>query len=83
MWWRRRPTRGRGGRPVPRGQLRRATQPTAFVAVLLAVAIGWFAPLFGVSLLAFVVVDGILGWRARRRGSATEPDAESGELLVG
>jgi hypothetical protein len=35
--------------------------------VLLAAVIGWFAPLFGVSLLAFLVVDGLLGWRARNR----------------
>jgi uncharacterized iron-regulated membrane protein len=83
MWWRRRPTRGFGGRPVPRGQLRRATQPTTFVAVMLAVVIGWFAPLFGISLLAFLVIDAILGWRARRGESEPEPDAERDELLVG
>jgi uncharacterized iron-regulated membrane protein len=87
MWWRRRPTRGpggwRGGRPVPRGQLQRATQQTAFVAVVLAVAIGWFAPLFGISLLAFMAIDGLLGWRARRRASSPEPAAEPAELLPG
>jgi uncharacterized iron-regulated membrane protein len=83
MWWRRRPTGGRGGQPVPRGRLRRATQPTAFVAVLLAVAIGWFAPLFGISLLAFLAIDGMLGWRARRRAANADPEADPGELLVG
>jgi uncharacterized iron-regulated membrane protein len=83
MWWRRRPTKGFGGRPVPRGQLRRATQPTTFVAVMLAVVIGWFAPLFGISLLAFLVIDVILGWRARRDVSEPQPDAERDELLVG
>ncbi len=66
MWWRRRPTRGPGGRPVPRGQLRRAARPAAIGAVVLAVAIGWFAPLFGISLLAFLAVDVILGWRSGR-----------------
>jgi uncharacterized iron-regulated membrane protein len=79
MWWRRRPTRGRGGRPVPRGQMRRATKSTAFVGVLLAAAIGWFAPVFGISLLAFLVIDGLLGSRARN--GASEPDAEPRELL--
>ncbi|MEN3267092.1 PepSY-associated TM helix domain-containing protein, partial [Pseudonocardia sp.] len=79
MWWRRRPTRGRGGRPVPRGQMRRATQATAFVAVLLAVAIGWFAPVLGVSLLAFLMIDGLLGWRTRNR--ASKLNDEPGELL--
>jgi uncharacterized iron-regulated membrane protein len=69
MWWRRRPTRGRGGwqggRPVPRGRLRRAGRPTALVAIVMAVAIGWFAPLFGISLLAFLAIDVLLGRRAR------------------
>jgi uncharacterized iron-regulated membrane protein len=66
MWWRRRPTRGRGWRPVPRGQLRRAAWPAVIVAVLLAVVLGWFAPLLGVSLLAFLLIDAALGWNARR-----------------
>jgi uncharacterized iron-regulated membrane protein len=69
MWWHRRPTRGRGGRPVPRGQLRRATLPTALVSAVLAVAAGWFAPLLGLSLLGFLLIDVLLGWRARRRRS--------------
>lgn len=89
MWWQRRPTRGRdgwqgawrGGRPVPRGQLRRAAKQAEAVAVLLAVVLGWFAPLLGVSLLAFLVIDVVLGWRARR--SEPESDAEADELLVG
>lgn len=68
MWWHRRPTGGRVGRPVPRGRLRRAGRPTALVAVALAVAIGWFAPLFGISLLAFLVIDVVLG---RRRQAAS------------
>jgi uncharacterized iron-regulated membrane protein len=80
MWWRRRPTRGRGGRPVPRGRLRRSGAGAASAAVLLAVAIGWFAPLFGISLLAFLVVDVLLGWRARRR--VAEPAPDGGDLLV-
>jgi uncharacterized iron-regulated membrane protein len=81
MWWHRRPTRGRGGRPVPRGQLRSIPWPAAAVVALLAVAIGWFAPLFGLSLLGFLVIDGLLGWRARRRGAVPEPRA--GETLEG
>ncbi|MHA6796784.1 PepSY-associated TM helix domain-containing protein [Pseudonocardia bannensis] len=81
MWWRRRPTRGRGGRAVPRGQFRRASQPVGFVAVLAAVVVGWFAPLFGISLLAFLAVDGLLGRRARSRTAGGDPDVEEGELL--
>jgi uncharacterized iron-regulated membrane protein len=74
MWWRRRPTRGRGGwqggRPVPRGQLRRAGRLSSLVAVVLAVAIGWFAPLFGISLLTFLAIDVILGRRTNVRVGA-------------
>jgi uncharacterized iron-regulated membrane protein len=81
MWWNRRPTRGRGGRPVPRGQLRRADNPTSLIAVMLAVALGWFAPLLGISLLAFVTIDAILGIRARR--SEQNPAVEPSELLDG
>lgn len=81
MWWRRRPTRGagrwQGGRAVARGQLRSAAWPAVIVAVLLAVVLGWFAPLLGASLLAFLVVDAVLGGlnarRARDVGSANRP----------
>jgi uncharacterized iron-regulated membrane protein len=72
MWWRRRPTRGRGRRPVPRGQLRRAAWPAVIVAVLLAVLLGWFAPLLGVSLLAFLLIDMALG-RLQDVRSANRP----------
>jgi uncharacterized iron-regulated membrane protein len=89
MWWQRRPTRGpggwqsgwRGGRPVPRGRLRRAAWPAVITAVLLAVVLGWFAPLLGISLLAFLVIDVVLGRRARR--SAPTSGAEPGEPLLG
>jgi uncharacterized iron-regulated membrane protein len=70
MWWQRRPTRGRNWRLVPRGQLRRVAWPVATVAVLLAVVLGWFAPLLGVSLLAFLLVDVVLARRSRNVQSA-------------
>ncbi|GAA0942288.1 PepSY domain-containing protein [Pseudonocardia zijingensis] len=63
MWWQRRPT---GGRAVPRGRLRAAGQPVVFAAVAAALVVGWFAPLFGISLLGFLAVDTVLGRRARR-----------------
>ncbi|MFI5720158.1 PepSY-associated TM helix domain-containing protein [Nocardia sp. NPDC051750] len=73
MWWRRRPV-GAGtwlaaGRPPRRGALRRSAKlaiPTLAVAAL----IGWFAPVFGLSLLAFVLLDIVLG-QARRLRAAT------------
>ncbi|MFK0245507.1 PepSY-associated TM helix domain-containing protein [Amycolatopsis azurea] len=77
MWWQRRPTRATGlrfGRPIPRGQWRKA--PPALVAglVVLAAAIGWFVPLFGISLLAFLVIDLLLGLRSRRRSQPESTD---------
>jgi uncharacterized iron-regulated membrane protein len=67
MWWLRRPTAG--GPPAPlarRGQFRKLSQPVGFLVVLAAVVIGWFAPLFGISLVAFLAVDAWRGHRASR-----------------
>ncbi|MEU4355825.1 PepSY-associated TM helix domain-containing protein [Streptomyces virginiae] len=73
MWWMRRPTKDRTlsvGRPQPRGAWRKLP-----VTVLLPLAagtalVGWFIPLLGVSLAAFLVVDLLLGFVARRRAAA-------------
>ncbi|MBF6174804.1 PepSY-associated TM helix domain-containing protein [Nocardia blacklockiae] len=71
MWWRRRPTRTGGrfavGRPPRRGTLRRAPLILLVTVPAVAVAIGWFAPLLGFSLLAFVAVDVVVGLIQRRR----------------
>jgi uncharacterized iron-regulated membrane protein len=70
MWWQRRPTRGSAwavGRPPLRGGLRRLHPATAALVVLTAVAVGWFLPLLGLSLAAFVLVDLGLAARKRRR----------------
>jgi len=70
MWWQRRPTRqpGFGPGPLPpRGALRRAPRALAVVVVGAAALVGWFVPLLGVPLLVFLVVDVLLGVRARRR----------------
>ncbi|MEU5099682.1 PepSY domain-containing protein [Streptomyces sp. NPDC020996] len=72
MWWQ----RGRGpafGRPVPRGAWQRVP-PRLLVPLVAAVAVlGWFVPLLGVPLIAFLAVDVLLGEaahrRARRRGA--------------
>jgi uncharacterized iron-regulated membrane protein len=65
VWWLRRPTRG-FGRPVPRGQWRKVSRPQLAVVLVVAAAVGWFVPLFGLSLLAFVAVDALLGNRGRK-----------------
>lgn len=70
MWWRRRPTRNhrfRLPRSPRRGALRGLHTHEAVIAVVAVVAIGWFAPLLGASLAAFVAVDALSGWIIRRR----------------
>ncbi|HET6290863.1 MAG TPA: PepSY-associated TM helix domain-containing protein [Amycolatopsis sp.] len=77
MWWRRRPTRATGltfGRPIPRGQWRKAPLALVVGLLVLAAAIGWFVPLFGLSLLAFLVIDLLLGLRSRRRSAPEATD---------
>jgi len=64
MWWQRRPTRGSDwavGRPPLRGGIRRL-HPAAVAGIVVAtVALGWFLPLLGISLAAFLVVDLAIG----------------------
>lgn len=70
MWWQRRPTQATGltfGRPIPRGQWRKAPRTMVIALGVAAVAVGWFVPLLGVSLLVFLVIDLLLGLRRRSR----------------
>ncbi|MEV0109182.1 PepSY domain-containing protein [Nocardia sp. NPDC050799] len=73
MWWQRRPTATARtfavGRPPRRGALRRSAMP-AVPALGAAALIGWFAPVFGLSLLAFLVVDVLVGALRRVRPAA-------------
>ncbi|MFD4353083.1 PepSY-associated TM helix domain-containing protein [Nocardia sp. NPDC058518] len=66
MWWQRRPTR-RAALPVPprRGVLRRTSAWITVPLVGAAVALAWFIPLIGVSLLVFLLIDIALGLAAR------------------
>ncbi|WP_225828730.1 PepSY-associated TM helix domain-containing protein [Streptomyces naphthomycinicus] len=70
MWWQ----RGRGaafGRPVPRGAWAEVP-PYLLVPALAAVTVlGWFVPLLGIPLAAFLAVDILLGEIAHRRGRRT------------
>lgn len=84
MWWLRRPTRGhvlRFGRAARRGAWRELPIPALITLLVLAVGVGLFLPLFGISLAAFVVVDLGIGF-CRWRVSAVQPAQESDELLV-
>ncbi|WP_214107543.1 PepSY-associated TM helix domain-containing protein [Acrocarpospora catenulata] len=64
MWWRRRPTRG-FGTPYPRGGWRAVHWGILAPLALLALAVGYFIPLMGISLAAFLVIDALLGLRSR------------------
>jgi uncharacterized iron-regulated membrane protein len=83
MWWLRRPTRGhvlRFGRPARRGAWREIPVLAVVALLALAVGVGLFLPLFGISLAAFVVVDLLVGLRGLRK--VREPEPESEVLLV-
>ncbi|WP_424214080.1 PepSY-associated TM helix domain-containing protein [Streptomyces sp. BI20] len=73
MWWLRRPTKDRRlsvGRAQPRGAWRKVPVTALLPLAAVTALVGWFAPLLGWSLLAFLVVDGVLGLVARRRAKA-------------
>ncbi|MFD6161253.1 PepSY-associated TM helix domain-containing protein [Nocardia sp. NPDC060256] len=71
MWWRRRPTRRTGrpalGRAPKRGALRRTSPWLAVPVLAAALLVGWFVPLVGLSLLAFLAIDVLIGLAARTR----------------
>ncbi|OBG52580.1 PepSY-associated TM helix domain-containing protein [Mycolicibacterium fortuitum] len=65
MWWQRRPTRGSAwavGRPPLRGALRQLPPWVCVTIVVAAAVIGWALPLFGLSLVAFLMVDVAVAW---------------------
>jgi uncharacterized iron-regulated membrane protein len=65
MWWLRRPTRGEGrvGRPPSRGTWRRIPGRVLAPVLVVTAVVGYYLPVFGLSLLGFLVVDLILGAR--------------------
>ncbi|MGW2830972.1 PepSY domain-containing protein [Streptomyces sp. NPDC001286] len=70
MWWQ----RGRGsafGRPVPRGAWQQVPPAILVPGVAVIAVLGYFVPLLGIPLAAFVVVDVVLGEIAQRRGRRT------------
>ncbi|MBY8863055.1 PepSY domain-containing protein [Nocardia sp. CA2R105] len=73
MWWRRRPLRASRfalGTPPRRGVLRGIHPALLTGLVVIAAAVGWFAPALGITLLGFLVVDIIIGLVRRRRATA-------------
>ncbi|MBY8849295.1 PepSY domain-containing protein [Saccharothrix sp. MB29] len=76
VWWLRRPTRG-FGRPVPRGQWRKVPRAQLVAVLVVAALVGWSVPLFGLSLLAFLLVDAVVGTRRGKTAPETEPQSET------
>jgi uncharacterized iron-regulated membrane protein len=77
MWWKRSPYRQAVKLPpVPPPALRRLPASVGVPVVLAIVVLGWLLPVFGISLLAFVAVDLVVGavrqpqGRLRRTGIA-------------
>ncbi|MFE7131990.1 PepSY-associated TM helix domain-containing protein [Streptomyces sp. NPDC057638] len=80
MWWQRRPvradgTRALGGRPIPRGAWRRVPLPALLPLAAATAVVGWFVPLLGVTLVAFLVVDLAVGAVTRLRAGRGTGDA--------
>ncbi|MEU9303527.1 PepSY domain-containing protein [Streptomyces sp. NPDC048269] len=76
MWWLRRPTKDRKlsvGRPQPRGAWRKLPVTVLLPLAAVTAVAGWFVPMLGISLVAFLAVDVLLGLVARRRTKATHP----------
>ncbi|MUL83092.1 MULTISPECIES: PepSY domain-containing protein [unclassified Mycolicibacterium] len=66
MWWQRRPTRGSDwavGRPPLRGTIHRLPPLGSAALVVVTAVVGWCLPLFGLSLLAFLIVDAVVAMR--------------------
>ncbi|MFH5232137.1 PepSY-associated TM helix domain-containing protein [Antrihabitans spumae] len=60
MWWRRRPTRGSTlavGRVPTRGSIRKIPPLGIAAIVVVGLGVGYFVPLLGLGLLAFLFVD--------------------------
>ncbi|WP_329386368.1 PepSY domain-containing protein [Streptomyces sp. NBC_01351] len=77
MWWLRRPTKDRTlsvGRAQPRGAWRKLPVTLLLPLAAVTAVVGWFVPLLGISLVAFLVIDLVLGFVAGRRNAAAEPE---------
>ncbi|MCP9951264.1 PepSY-associated TM helix domain-containing protein [Actinomadura madurae] len=69
MWWQRRPTRAartRFGRPPARGASRRLPRTALLLGIPVVALVGYAIPLFGITLLAFLLFDAALAAVRRR-----------------
>ncbi|GGK45138.1 PepSY-associated TM helix domain-containing protein [Nocardia camponoti] len=69
MWWQRRPEResatARFGSAPRRGALRKTSLVVVIPLVTATLVVGWFAPLIGIPLVAFLLIDTAIGLSAR------------------
>lgn len=82
MWWLRRPTGGARfafGRPYPPGAWRQLPVVWWLPLAAATLLVGWFVPLLGLGLLAFLVVDVVLGLVARTKPTPASDDPAAGE----
>ncbi|KAG1480360.1 hypothetical protein G6F53_014207 [Rhizopus delemar] len=69
-WWLRRPASGASGQTRMQAW-RELAWPGRILAAVVALALGWSLPVMGVSLLAFLAVDGSRTWRAQPPAALT------------
>lgn len=83
MWWKRRPA-GRTGLPTRAGVPTRGEAPKRLVVVaaLAAVTLGVLFPVFGVSLLLVLAVEGVLARRDRLHAGGSEFSPEAGDVVA-
>lgn len=63
------PRCGAAGRPCTAARCSPRAASAAMAILAAAVAVGWFLPLFGISLLAFLVFDAVAGGVKRKRAA--------------
>ncbi|WP_229904247.1 PepSY-associated TM helix domain-containing protein [Lentzea cavernae] len=83
MWWQRRPTRADRSAPLGAAPKRGGWQqlPLWFVipAPLVLIAVGIAMPLLGISLVAFLILDGVIGAVRARKSERTPVVAGQGD----
>ncbi|MBD3003617.1 PepSY domain-containing protein [Streptomyces sp. 5-10] len=71
MWWQR-GRAGAFGRPIPRGAWRQVPSYVLAVLTVVVAVLGYYLPLLGIPLAAFLVIDLALGRLADRRGQPAQ-----------
>lgn len=77
MWWKRRPINNparRMGKTPSRGGLTRAPWWGTLLVLCAALAVGFFLPLMGISLAAFLLIDVIVGRMQRPKTKRLAPE---------